>query len=393
MLIYAHLLHVIGPLFMPSTDAKSVTINSFISFALGYIFRPIGGLIFGHLGDKLGRKKTLALSITLMSLPTFIIGSLPVYEQIGIWSGIILCLCRAVQSLSVGGETPAAATLLVENSTKARINLTSSLLNVAIYTAGIIGGIVGFICTQSFMPEWGWRIAFFFGAALAFFGLYIRLKTPETPAFEEIRRQKKIIKAPIMECFKNDKLSLFCSFGFAGGIITGGSFIMAYIPNVLRSQFSFETPSVLLTTIIFMLLSIVGLLLCGLWADRIGTKRVMRIGACLVICFVPCVLFSADQNDLLLFLLFQSLACFSFSALTAPLNAMNVILFPTNRRISGAAFSYGLGAIVFGGLTPLICQLLKDWTGSFWGPSLYVIFCQLLALTAIYFAPNVLKDR
>ena len=365
-----------------------------LSYGSTYIFKPLGGIVFGHIGDTKGRKVVLGSSILLMSFPSVIVGSLPTYADIGVWAPISLILCRVLQSFSEGGETPGAAVFLVESSKKNNVAFYSSLIGVAIYCGGILGSLIGYCSVTSSLPEWSWRIPFWFGGVLGIIGFYIRFKALESPKFKEIQKKGQIKKVPFLEVFKNHKKSVLCNIGLASGIQSIGMFNIAYIPFISKTVFSLETSQVLLLTTFFMGICIFFLLLHGVLADRFGNRKWMILGSIFCCIFVPFVLHYADTAEFFSFVLMQIALCFFFCALKAPLNAITTLeFFPTNVTFTANAFCWGLSGAFFGGLTPLICQLLKDWTGSFWGPSCYVIFCQLLALTAIYFAPNVLKNK
>ena len=393
-MLYAHFLHIIGPLFFPNEDPKITTLLVLLSYASTYLLKPLGGIVFGHLGDTRGRRFVLGFSILLMSFPSVVIGSLPTYHDIGLLAPILLFSCRLLQSFSEGGETAGAAIFLVESSPKNQVAFYSALVGIAIFAGGILGSILGYISVLSWFPEWGWRIPFWTGGLLGVIGFYIRLKALESPMFQKIKDKKQIKKIPLLEAFKRHKISMFCAIGIAAGVCSAFNFTIAYIPFVSKNAFALTTGQVLLMTTFFMSLGIIFLLMNGKLADRYGKRLWMSIGAVGVLLFIPFVLYYTDQENFQALLMLQVFTCFFACMLIAPLNAVSDLeLFPTNVNFSANGLCWGIGGALFGGLTPLICQLLKDWTGSFWGPSLYVIFCQLLALTAIYFAPNVLTNK
>lgn len=393
MLLYAHFLHIIGPLFFPNEDPKVTTLFALLSYASTYLFKPLGGIVFGHLGDTRGRKFVLGASILLMSFPSFLIGCLPTYSSIGIWAPALLLFFRILQSFSEGGETPGAAIFLVESSKLNQRGFSSSFVNVAIFSGGILGSALGYISVSGYFPQWGWRIPFWAGAVIGLVGFYFRIKAVESPLFERAVSMKKIKHIPLLEAFKNHKKSMVCAFGLSAGVCSVFNFTIAYIPFVSQNAFALTTGQVLLMTSFFMLISIIFLLIHGKLADKFGIRKLMSLGCVVCALIIPCVLYKIDQQCFLNLFLLQTLNCFFACALIAPLNAFSVSLFPTNVNFSGNALSWGLGGAIFGGMTPLICHLMKDWTGSFWGPSVYVIFSQLLALTAIFFAPNILQNK
>ena len=192
-----------------------------------------------------------------------------------------------------------------------------------------------------------------------------------------------------MEVFKSQKINLLRNLGVCIGVVSAFNFTIAYIPFVSQNAFSLNTGQVLLLTTFFMSISILFLLICGKMADCFGKRLLMSLG-CIGCCvFVPFVLYYTEVGNLAALFALQSITCFFLCCLIAPLNAFcGLDLFPTETRFSANGFVWGIGSAIFGGLTPFICQLLQDWTGSFWGPSSYVIACQCGALLAIYKAPS-----
>lgn len=393
MLLFVHFLHIFTPLFFPQYDLQAASIATLITFAAGYLFRPIGGIIFGHFGDRLGRTKMLVISILLMAIPTFIIGVCPTYESMGVQASVILFVCRLIQSFSVGGETPGATLILVENAGKSQQNLASAFINIAIQIGGVTAGILGFICTQPSMPKWGWRIPFIIGSLFGVIGFFIRRKLKDTSEFIEAKNQKKILKFPLLEVLHKDKKSILLALGIAAGVLSANQFSITYLSYILRQDFLLLTHQVLCVSSIFMFIMMITLYFMGRLADKIGTKYVMNLGLSAIIGITPLILWAVDKKDVVFFIIMQFFCCVACGALTAPLNVILKSLYTTERRYSGVAFSWGIGMVTFAGCTPLILQFLRNQTGNIIGPSLYVIFCQLLALTAIYFAPNVLQEN
>lgn len=393
LLLYAHFLHVISALFFPHSDPRVSSILIFLSYGATYLFKPVGGVILAHFGDKRGRQSVLSFSILLMAFPSFIIGCLPTYASIGILAPIILIFCRLAQSFSEGGETPAAAILLVENAKEGSASFYSSLVNVATLLGGILGALMGLIFTLEGMPEWGWRIPFILGGFLGLVGAYIRRKGSETPLFKKAQKEDKIQQIPFLHALKHYKKSMICNLGICTGVVSAFNFTIAYIPYVSKNAFSLKVYETFLLSTFFMSLTIVFLLIWGKIADKIDKKIVMAGGAIFSSILIPMVILSTEKGDFKILLILQSFTCLAMAALTAPLNALASYSFPTEIRFSGNAFIWGIGGAMFGGVTPLICHLLKEWTGSFIGPSLYIMACQLLALISIYSIPTLDKVK
>ena len=219
-MLYMHFLFILSPLFFPTDNLVVARMIGMATFALGFVMRPIGGLVFGHLGDRFGRKRALALSIILISLPTFIIGVLPTYAQIGLLAPVILLTCRLLQSFCLGGEATGATVFLVEHAKRGYEGRIGSLLNVGGELGGILGTSLGVIFTLAFMPEWGWRVPFIMGGLFGWIGFYIRSRTSETPAFRQAQQQKSLVLRPFMQVLKRDKANTLCIDQFVKKDIT-----------------------------------------------------------------------------------------------------------------------------------------------------------------------------
>jgi MFS transporter, MHS family, proline/betaine transporter len=388
-IIFGHLLPLIVPLCFPYEDLSSARMRGIFGFALGYLFRPLGGLAFGHFGDKFGRKKPMVFSILLMSVPTLMLAFLPSYAQIGAASGFILYLCRSVQSVSVGGEFSASGTIIIENAPLNRKNLFSSISAVAVFSGAILGAVSGWFFTQPFMPSWGWRICFLIGSLIAITGFYMRRKAIETPEFELVIKHNKILKSPVIDTLKKDWRSHICWIGITYvGIYV---YMVVYVPTIMKSNFGYSISESLLVTICFMSLVLLFLPVFGLLADKIGTKKVMSSGVVLVGVIMPISLGGLKFDTPFYFFLFYGLACVAFAAQAAPMTRVAQYMYPTERRYSGSSFGLGLGTAIIGGIGPIVLTILKEKTNNIYGPSIYIIFLQFFALLSLYFAPSFLK--
>jgi MHS family proline/betaine transporter-like MFS transporter len=395
MVIYVHLLPIIAPLcFAPLEGGKNVLLQGFLSFAMGYMLRPMGGIVFGHLGDRLGRKRALLVAIACMSIPTFIIGILPSYAQIGALSGIILYSARSVQSLSVVGELASSAIIIVENAPLKHRNFFSCLWSASFFMGGVLGGISGWIFTQPFMPSWSWRIAFFLGAFIALVGLYMRLKAVETADFQLLVEQKKLLRFPVLESLKKDLHSHFCYIGMIANVVSVYTYIVVIGPMIMRGNFNFNVHETLEVTIFSTLIIVVSVMVFGFIADFIGKKKVFGFGLTLVSIFIPLAFNAADAGSLKSFLVFHALSAFGVGVLNSTYALLSKSMYPTERRCSGSSLAEGLGAALFGSIAPFAFTLLKGKIGSsYLGPSLYLWLCALFGMISVYFAPNFLSNK
>jgi MFS family permease len=387
--IYAHLSPVIIPLCFPYTDQATSRMHLLLTFAFGYLFRPIGGLLFGHFGDKFGRKKPMIVSIVLMSVPTIALALLPTYAQIGVASGMILYICRSIQSLSVGGELAGACAIILENAPLHRKSFFSSIQGMAFWSGSILGAISAWVFTQPFMPAWGWRIAFSIGSFIAFIGFYMRKNAVETPEFRLVVEQRKVLKSPIFETLKKDWRSHLCWIGLT--YVGVYAYMILYVPMIMKSNFGYSVSESLVVTICFMSLILACLPMFGLLGDRFGPKKIMVPGILLVALIMPFSLRAMSFSTPGYFFLFHGFACVAFAAQIGPNSSISQYMYPTERRYSGSSFGLGMAVLLVMGFGPGILERLTLNIGGFWGPSVYITCLQLAALIAVYFAPSFLK--
>lgn len=345
------------------------------SFAVGFLMRPLGGIIFGHIGDRWGRRIALALSIILISIPTFIIGLLPTYAQIGISASIGLIICRLLQNFCIAGEVIGGSIFLVEHAKVGYENRASSLLNVGGQLGSFIGAGLGLICLNSFLPEWGWRVPFLFGALFSLFGYYVRKKVEETPEFTKISQNKALAKRPLWEAIKKDKKSLLRTMGICAGVMGPFQMIYVYMGDVLRTKFHLLPAQILSHNMQIMLLMMGVLPLMGYVADKVGCKRVMTLsllGA--MVTSYPAFWIIEKSISSAEVLMVQGVLAILACGVAGPCCVFLSSLFPTQERYSGYALGWSLGSILFAGLTPLLSLLFVQWTGDSKAPACLLMF-------------------
>lgn len=383
--LYLSFALVLGPIFFPNDDPLIVHLSAFGAIAAGYVARSLGALFFSHMGDRLGRKGALSLSIILVTLPTFVIGILPSYDSIGVWAPIILILCRLVQGFCIGGELGGAMTFIVENSEPRYKGFFSSLIAVASYFGGIIGAGLGALCMQPFMPAWGWRIPFLVGGAMGLFGYYIRQHIDETPAFSRVRKQGQILKYPILDVLKSHKINTFRAMGIAAGVLVPFFIVTAYLSGILETEQHF-TPLEIIELELGLMIFWTVLSPCMGWtADQIGIANQMRIAAAIlaIVSYPLFVLLEHSLHSFSVILFIQlclSTLCVAFAA---PCSAYLSSLFPTEERYSGISLGYTIGSTLLGGTAPLISTALLKWTGDQKAPAYYLCACAVGAFCAV----------
>lgn len=388
LLVFTHLLHIVSATFFPSDNAFWSQDAPNLLFALAYPLRPVGGAIFGHFGDRFGRSRGMLFSMVLMGLPTMTLALLPSYGRIGLIAVPIVCLCRLMQSFSAGAEFPQAATVVLENSLINKKCFASSLIQVFFFLGSMLGAVLAWFFTQSFMPDWVWRMAFLFGSLIAAFGFYIRRKVSETPEFEKAKREGKIVAFPLLETLKKDWRSHLAYTGISAGFGMLYSNAIVNAPAIIRTKFGFDTPSVLLITISTLGSCLVFLPIFGLLADKVGVRKVMCVGMIASAIMLIFSLRAADAVDFTSFIIFQTLALIAFASHAGPIHTLTKYLYPTERRCSGVSVGSGVGVAVFSGFSPFIMSKLQVAVGSFWGPSIFIVVCHTISCISVCFAPS-----
>lgn len=384
LMLFTHFLFILAPIFFPNKDPFVTSLLGMGSFASGLLMRPIGGIVFGHFGDKLGRRSALAASILLISAPTFIIGILPTYAQIGIFAPLILTLCRIVQSFSAGGELTGASVFLIEYANEKYKNTMSSFFSVSILIGSLIGASLGLISLYSFLPEWGWRIPFIMGGVLGVMSYFFRKQIQETPSFSKILKEKTVSKFPIKDVIKRDKIGVLRAMGICAGITSPFNIIFIYLSEVLKNKLNIGLNQILIHNMKIMLIMILFLPIAGLLADRFGNKKIMGLSliGSILVSYPLFLAIERASNILDIFPMLTLLAIFWCGA-AAPSCAIVTTFFPTNERYSGYGLGWSLGTFLFSGLSPLFSLLLSHWTGDIKAPFLVLMSCSMLAILAL----------
>lgn len=384
-MLYGFFAVILAPLFFPSDIPGMSLIISMASYGVGFLARPLGGIVFGHLGDRNGRKDTLSLSILLVTLPTLGIALLPTYEQIGIYAPLLLVLCRLLQGFCLGGEASGAMTYMIENVAPHERDIASSWLVLSCYVGTLVGTLLGAFFTLSCMPSWGWRLTFVMGSLIALMGYYIRKHLSESPEFIKTQKQGKILKIPLKEIFKNKKENLFYAASLPSAVIIPFIIIFIYLNSLFIKNLHLESSVVLLLNAGLMGFWILLLPLFGHFAQKYGRILIMNIGVLGIALFsYPLFLFIGAEPTLQSVLLTQIILSVFAIAYAAPTSAFLVELFPVNERYTGIAFGYSLGHAIFGGITPIVLTTLVQSFGFTLAPVVCLIFSSLLGSIALY---------
>lgn len=380
-----------GAIFFPAATKANPAIGTmlaFLTFAVSFLARPFGSMLFGHFGDKIGRKTTLVVALMTMGISTFLVGCLPSYDQLGILAIIILCICRACQGVGLAGEWSGAALVATENAPANKRALYGSFPN--------LGAPIGFFCAYGLnllldstlgpdkMQAWGWRIPFLCSAVLVAIGLYVRLRMTETPIFRKAVENDRVVKHPLRALVPYWKEVLLGTF--AMGITYTlfyvlGTWSLSYGVKVMKPAFTQnEYLAMQMTSVVFFAIFI---LISCIYSDRIGRKKVLITTTALTLVFS---LFAMHllQHNVATVMIFLCVGFALMGGLFGPCGAYLPELFPTNVRYSGAGLSYNLAAILGGAFAPTIATALVQSTGSVVSVGWYMAIMAALALIALF---------
>ena len=380
---------VLNKLFFPNFDPLVGTLLAYTTFFVGFISRPIGGIIFGHYGDRIGRKTVLVLTILIMGIATFLIGLLPTYASVGIWAPIMLLFLRIFQGIGIGGEWGGAVLMAVEHSPAGRRGFYGSWPQIGVPAGLLLSS--GMVYLLSYLPEndffsWGWRIAFLVSAVLVAVGLYIRLKIMETPAFTRIQESKKVVHVPFFELWQTHGKNTLLGLGarYIEGVTFNifGVFIVGYLAGTLGLPRQTALAGVMISSAIM----IVMLPIYGNLSDRIGRRRMFAFAGLLIgILSFPAFLLMQTKEPLLIWIAVAVPFAIVYPAVYGPQAALFSELFDTRVRYTGISFVYQFSGIYASGLTPIIATALLPAGGNKpWLICLYILAVSAVSALSVF---------
>lgn len=382
---------IFGPLFFTGDDSLTGTLAAFGTFAIGFIARPFGGVIFGHFGDRVGRKSMLVITLMMMGICTALIGLLPTYAQIGMWAPILLVTLRVIQGIAVGGEWGGAVLLISENAPPRRRGFFSAFSQVGVTLGFILSSSV--FALVSLLPEddflsWGWRIPFVLGLVLMIAGLVIRMKVEETPVFEELQSGGSNVRYPALEAIKTQRRSILITVG-ARMAENGGSYIFAVFSLAYGVHIGVGSGVILTAIIAANILEAFTMVGFAALSDRIGRRPVYLIGAVGVIVWAaPFFLLINTKNTALIWIAIIVAISICHSAMIGTQPSFFSELFTGNVRYSGLSIGHEVAAIFAGGVAPLIATALLAWSGTYWPIAVYLACFGALSTIAVIKAPE-----
>jgi MHS family proline/betaine transporter-like MFS transporter len=388
--IYGFFAVAIGRAFFPSSDPAASLLASFATFAVGFLFRPVGALVIGYYGDRFGRRKALVVTVGLMACATGITGLIPSYAAIGLWAPILLVICRMLQGFSTGGEWGGAAAFLVEHAPAGRRGLIGSFQQAATAIGAMGATFSAAILSSSMSSEsffsWGWRVPFLIGFILGPIGYYLRTRVAETPAFQRAVETQTIKRMPIAEAVSAHGGMFLAGFGLSIiGCVINYVFLV-FLPSFASQTLKIDLSYALWSTALAGTLYLVLTPIVGHYSDRVGRKPMLFACSLLaVIMAYPLFLFLATYPTFWGMLLVQAIAQAILTLYTGVISTILSEMFPTNIRYTALSVSYGFAVAIFGGFAPYISTFLVRITGDVLAPSYYVIAAGIVSGIAVLF--------
>lgn len=384
-LLYAYFASLFAKLFFPTHDQFTSLLASFSVFAMGFLVRPLGALILGHIGDKIGRRTALLATIITITGSSFFMAILPTYEQIGILAPIFLIFLRMLQGIAISGELNSAAAYIIEHvSIKHRGFAGSLVMAIAllgIILAAAVATILMTVLTSDQLNTWGWRMAYVIGGVLGIFGIYLRMRSKESPEF--VKAANKLDHLPLKTLFSEYSKSLLAGI-FLTSIMAVGNYLLIGFVTIYVTQINPEISlqSATLINLIAMLVYTVFQPYMGYLSDRFGRKPIFLSGLMEFTIFIGPIFWLLNQPNFLSILVGEALLGFCLAPIGGLIPTILAEKFPSHVRTSGSLLAYNISLAIFGGTTPAIALALVHYTNNNYSPLLYVGLCLILTFYA-----------
>jgi len=392
--LYAQFAYIIGQHFFPDSEMRDTL--TFAVFAAGFIVRPLGGIIFGNIGDRFGRRIALVVGIITMAIPTAGIGLLPGYKTIGIAAPIILTIIRLIQGFSLGGEFSGCISYIVEHASLEQRGLAGSASFVSM-CGGMLLGLLTAAGFSYFMPaemlfEWGWRIPFIAGLFISSVGLYIRKNLAESPIYKKAKETGRLARFPLRETLTKYSKELIVALGIYITVTAPFYTSTVFIGNFMQTLGYTNQQSTIVSSIILIVMMIV-LPISAYISDKIGRRPVLIWGIILLILSVYPIFIALGSMNFTLAIISQVIFAGIISIYMGPVPTILVEIFPTSVRFTGVALSYNLAAAIFGGTAPMVAMILTRVTGDNYAIAYYLIALALLSSIILKFYKETYKKN
>ncbi len=398
-LLYATVAPIVfAPQFFPDSDPFVAIMLAYFGHALTFFIRPFGGVFFAHIGDRIGRKKTLVVTLSMMGLGTMAIGLIPNYDQIGVWAPALLFACRIVQGLAIGGEWGGALLLAVEYAPKNRRGYFGAIPQTGVTWGLILGNLALLISLGLAGPEvfaqWAWRIPFIVSVVLIFLGLWIRKELDETPAFKKVLERGAVERNPLGATLRNHWREVLIAIAVKAVETAPFYIFVSFMVSYSKTQLGYSNAQALTAIMVGAFVSSLFMPVCGALSDRFGRVPVYVFGV-IALAAVTVPYFFMAEAGFVGFVVASILAVgIAWSFVTATLGTMMSELFTANVRYTGITLGYQIGAAIFSGTAPMIAIALTSKTGEHWWPiPIYVIFLAVLSLVGVAVAVRRKRAR
>ncbi len=373
--------------FFPSFDPAVATLASFSTFAVGLFARPLGALLFGHFGDRVGRKKMLVFSLFLMGVPTTLIGLVPTYEQIGLWAAVILVVIRICQGIAIGGEWGGAVLMAVEHAPSRRGGFFGSMPQTGTPIALILSTLA--FAGASQLPEeqflsWGWRLPFLASIALVFIGVLVRRRVSESPAFRQIKATGLTVPVPVAEIAKRHLRTVLLAIGAKLGEITMFYLVTVFLLSYVTGRLGVPRGVALNATLLGSVAMLITMPLCGHLSDKVSPRLLFGVGTLVLAAFaIPMFLLVDTRDPTAITLVIACALGVVYPLIYAPEASFFAAQFPTAVRYTGLSISANVGGAVGGGLAPIVATSLLASYGSAMPVGIYLGGLACLSLLCV----------
>jgi MHS family proline/betaine transporter-like MFS transporter len=385
--VYGFLAPAMSPLFFPDDDKLSALINTYGIFAAGYLMRPLGGVVFGHIGDRFGRKRALQLSITMMAIPTVLIGLLPLHNQVGVLAAVLLVILRLIQGVTVGGELIGSMSYLVETTKSNRRGLAGSWSVTGAVGGILLGSLVVMIFNTALGPDvmakWGWRLPFLCGSIIFIVGSWLRHSLSETPEFTAAKEAGEDKGNPLVQVVKEMPVRVLHMS--ASILLFATSFYMLFVwfPTYLKEIVKPPVEDAMTINTIAMVLLVVLIPLGGYLSDLFGRKRVMLLATGIFgVCIYPAFMV-IDHSVWSQVFACQIVFAILIAMIQGPLPTFMVECFPVSNRYTAIGLSYNITLAIFGGTAPMVSTWMIKATGDIASPAIYLAVLSAISVIAM----------
>ena len=390
LIVYGYFATTLSKLFFPTHDKTMSLLLTLGTFALSYLARPVGALVLGSYSDRCGRKASLTLSITMMTIGTGMVALMPSYADIGMLAPIGIFASRLLQGFSAGGEFGSSTAFLIEHAPKRSGFMSSwqfSSQGASTLLASAFGAVLTSTLSQGDLESWGWRIPFLFGMLIGPIGLYMRRHVDETPEFERIKAEPaQASVSPIREVLTTQKERLLISIGSLV-LTTTANYMILYMPTYASRQLGLAPSYGFIGTLLAGFIVMVLTPMVGHWSDKVGRTRIMLCaGVLFFLTIYPAFMLMNAHPSLLTLLAAVGWVAILKAVYFAPIPALMSDMFPTRTRTTGMAVGYNLGTTIFGGFTPLAVASLIAATGNNLAPGFYLMIAAIISLFTLVWA-------